>query len=52
MKNFIRYLRLLNIISKKFKIYDIENPDHYISGFEYDPETDKVYVNFEVEKKW
>lgn len=50
MKNFMRYLKLLNLIAKRFKIYDIENPDFYISGFEYDSETDKVYVNFKGDK--
>ena len=50
MDEFIKRLELLNSTVKNIKIYDIENPDFYISGFEYDPETDKVYVNFKGDK--
>lgn len=50
MKEFIKKLELFNSEVKNMKIYDIENPEYYISGFEYDPETDKVYVNFKGDK--
>lgn len=50
MEDFIKKLEVLNSEVKNMKIYDIENPDFYISGFEYDPETDKVYVNFKEDK--
>lgn len=50
MEELIKYLELLNSAVANKKIYDIENPDYYISGFEYDSETDKVYVNFKEDK--
>lgn len=50
MEELIKYLELLNSAVANKKIYDIENPDYYISGFEYDSETNKVYVNFKEDK--
>ena len=50
MEEFIERLKILNSTIKNMKIYDIENPDYCIAGFEYDPETDKVYVNFKEDK--
>ena len=50
MEGLIKYLELLNSAVANRKIYDIENPDYCISGFEYDTETDKIYVNFKEDK--
>ena len=50
MNEFIKKLELLNSTIKNVKIYDFENPNFYIDGFEYDSEADKVYVNFKEDK--
>lgn len=50
MEEFIEQLKVLNSTIKNLKIYDIENPNFYISGFEYDSDEDKVYVNFKEDK--
>ena len=44
------FLETINNLIKTEKIYDIENPDHYISGVEYDPYEDKIFVMFEEDK--
>lgn len=50
MKDFIKCLELLNSMARSLKIYDIENPDYCISGFEYNADEDKIYVNFKEDK--
>ena len=50
MEEFIKKLENLNSKIKNLKIYDIENPDYCIARFEYDPETDKIYVSFKEDK--
>ncbi len=50
MKDFIKCLETLNSIATSLKLYDIENPDYFISGFEYDADEDKIYVNFKEDK--
>jgi len=51
MEDFIKCLEILNSIAKNLNIYDVENPDYCISGFEYNTGEDRVYVNFEEDKK-
>lgn len=42
----------IEILNKNgYKLYDIENPDYYISGVEYDGESDKLFIKFEEEKE-
>lgn len=41
-------VRILN--SKGYKLYDIENPEFYITEVQYNPDEDKIFVNFEEEK--
>ena len=44
---------IINILNEEgFKIYDIENPDYYISGYEYNADEDKIYVHFKGDNKW
>lgn len=50
MKDFIKCLEILNMLAKDMKIYDVENPDYCISGFQYNADEDKIYVNFEEDK--
>lgn len=50
MEDFIKSLEILNSMAKRLKIYDIENPDYCINGFEYDADEDKIYVNFKEDK--
>lgn len=42
----------IDILNKNgYKLYDIENPDHYISGIEYDGKSDKLFIKFEEDKE-
>jgi len=50
MKNLNNYLITINNLIKTEKIYDVENPDYYISEVEYDPREDKIFVKFEEDK--
>ena len=48
LKILINIIKTLN--EEGFKLYDYENPNHYISGVEYDPWEDKIFVKFEEDK--
>lgn len=50
MKNLNNYLITINNLIKTEKIYDVENPDYYISEVEYDPREDKIFIKFEEDK--
>ena len=48
LKILINIIKTLN--EEEFKLYDVENPDYYISEVEYDPGEDKIFVKFEEDK--
>jgi len=48
LKILINIIKTLN--EEEFKLYDYENPNHYISAVEYDPYEDKIFVKFEEDK--
>lgn len=41
LKILINIIKTLN--EEEFKLYDYENPNHYISAVEYDPGEDKIF---------
>ena len=44
------FLETINNLIKTEKIYDVENPNYYISEVEYDPWEDRIFVKFEEDK--